>query len=412
MRPVAVLVVTYQERIDLSEHDVVIVGAGILGMASGYHILRGQRDMDLLVIDRLNGPGRGNTAKSAAAYRDMFTSPVNRRLSAGSIAFYEDVQERKGRIGLRRVGYLWLLTDEKLAQLGTVLEYMAQAGIVFDVLESNDLKRLLPGLEIGDVTKGILGSRCGILNQNHLSAYYEEEVKRCGGSLMYGTEVSGLLMDGDDIVGVKVGDKEIRAGTVVVANGAWMNELMGVAGIELPIVPKKRQLFSIRTREEQQKRLLNAKGFNSHDLLPFTILPGGAYLRPAANSIIAGYSDKEREAGVEDRPKAEPGFFEERVLPQLEKYFPMFGGAVPEHSWAGHYAYNPPDNLPLVVRKKGAILVGGASGSGVMKGDAIGRVAAGLYIGRAEVELGDGSFFKVKDLGLEDRSHPPEEFVI
>jgi glycine/D-amino acid oxidase-like deaminating enzyme len=396
----------------LGKHDVVIIGAGILGLASALHILRGHGEVDLLVVERLNGPGRGNTAKSAAAYRDMFTSPMNRRLSAGSIAFYEDVQERKGRIGLRRVGYLWLMDDEKLARYGTVLEYMAQAGIVFDLLETNDLKRLLPGLEGQDVTKGVLGSRCGILNQNHLSSYYEEEVKRCGGKFMYGAEVSDLMTDGDDIVGVKVGDKEIGAGTVVVANGAWMGELLKSVGIGTPIVPKKRQLFSIRTKEEQQKRLLNAKGFNSHDLLPFTILPGGAYLRPAANSVIAGFADEDREAGMEDRPKAEAEFFKDRVLPQLERYFPMFKGTVPEHSWAGHYAYNPPDNLPLVVRSKGAILVGGASGSGVMKGDAIGRVAAGLYNGRAEVELGDGSYIKVKDLGLEDRAHPPEEFVI
>ena len=396
----------------MTEHDVVIVGAGILGLASGLHILRCHSDTDLLVIDRLNGPGRGNTAKSAAAYRDMFTSPVNRRLSTGSIAFYEDVQERKGRLGLRRVGYLWLMTEEKLARYGPVLEYMAHAGIIFDVLEPNELSKLLPGLEVGDVIKGILGSRCGILNQNHLSAYYEEEVSRYGGRFDYGTEVSSLLLEGDDIVGVKAGDKEIRAGTVVVANGAWMGELMGDAGIELPIVPKKRQLFSLRTKEEQQKRLLNAKGFNSHDLLPFTILPGGAYLRPAANSIIVGYSDKERKAGIEDGPKAEPEFYMERVLPQLERYFPMFARAVPEHSWAGHYAYNPPDDLPLVVREKGAILVGGASGSGVMKGDSIGRVAAGLFHGRAEVELGDGSYLKVKDLGLVDRDHQPEEFVI
>ena len=58
--------------------EVIIIGAGILGLASAYHILKRSRQLDLLVLDRLKGPGRGNTARSAAAYRVMFSSPLNR----------------------------------------------------------------------------------------------------------------------------------------------------------------------------------------------------------------------------------------------------------------------------------------------------------------------------------------------
>lgn len=394
-------------------YDVVVVGAGILGLTSAYHILRGNGDLDVLVVDRLDGPGRGNTARSAAAYRDMFTSPVNRALSKGSIEFYEEVQERKGQIGLRRIGYLWLLTSEHLVKYRSMLEYMTNAGVVFDILEVDELKRLLPRFEAGDVSKGVLGSRCGILNQNQLSGYYEKEIKMLGGRFLYGTEVTGFVQEGDgDIVGVRLGDREVLAKTVVLATGAWIAGMMTAVGIDVPVVPKKRQLFSIRTRTDPLKWLLNARGFNSHDLMPFTILPGGAYLRPAANSIIAGYSDVDREAGIEDGPRPETGFFKERILPQLVGHFPFFEGVVPEHSWAGHYAYHPPDNMPFVHRRKGAILVGGGSGSGIMKGDSVGRVAAGVYHERDAVELGDGSYFKVRDIGLDDRNLPSEEFVI
>jgi glycine/D-amino acid oxidase-like deaminating enzyme len=390
----------------MNEHDVIIVGAGILGLTTAFHMLRDDQDLDLLMIERLGGPGRGNTAKSAAAYRDMFTSPVNRQLVTGSISFYEDVQERKGQIGLRQVGYLWLMTSDQLTRNQAVLDYMTTARIVFDLLEVNELKRMLSGFEPGDISKGILGSRCGILNQNHLSKFYETEVKRLGGGISYGTEVNELIREDGQVVGVMAGEREVR-GTVVVATGAWMGNML-----EAPVVPRKRQLFSIRTSEDVHKKLLKAKGFNAHDLLPFTILPEGAYLRPAANSLIIGYSDKDREPGVEDKPKAEIDFFKDRISPQLVKYFPSFKEKVPEQMWAGHYAYHPPDNMPFVSKSEGAILVGGASGSGVMKADSIGRVAAGLHSGKKEVELGDGSFFKVSDLGLNGRDLPPEELVI
>jgi glycine/D-amino acid oxidase-like deaminating enzyme len=395
------------------QHDVVIVGAGILGLASAYHILRQHIDLDLLVVDRLDGPGRGNTTKSAAAYRDMFTSPVNRRLAQGSIHFYEGLQERKRNLGLRRIGYLWLMDDEQFSRTKEALEYMAHAGVVFEVMDQFDLAKHLHGFESGDIIRGVLGSRCGILNQNNLTEFYHKEVERLGAKFAFGTKVTGLLFDDKkDVVGVKTGEKELQAKVTVVATGAWMGALMGGAGIDVPVVPKKRQLFSVKAKGEALKKLYSAKGFNAHGLLPFTIVPGGAYLRPGANAFIAGYADEEREPGIEDDPKADREFYDKRVLPPIAKYFPAFAGTVPEQSWAGHYAYHPPDNVPFVARVHGAILVGGDSGSGIMKADSIGRVAAGLYADRKQVDLADGKFFKVADLGLEKRKVEKEELLI
>ena len=395
------------------QHDVVIVGAGILGLASAYHILRQHNDLDMLVVDRLDGPGRGNTTKSAAAYRDMFTSPVNRRLAQGSIHFYEGLQERKRNLGLRRIGYLWLMDDGQYLKNKEALEYMAHAGVVFEVLDQFDLAKHLHGFEPGDIVRGVLGSRCGILNQNNLTEFYHKEAERLGAKFAFGTKVTGLLFDDKkDVAGVKAGEKELGAKATMMATGAWMGALIGGAGIEVPVVTKKRQLFSVKAKGEALKKLYSAKGFNAHGLLPFTIVPGGAYLRPGANAFIAGYADEEREPGIEDDPRAEREFYDNRVLPPIAKYFPAFAGTVPEQSWAGHYAYHPPDNVPFVARVHGAILVGGDSGSGIMKADSIGRVAAGLYADRKQVDLGDGKFFKVADLGLEKRKVEKEEFIV
>jgi glycine/D-amino acid oxidase-like deaminating enzyme len=209
-----------------------------------------------------------------------------------------------------------------------------------------------------------------------------------------------------------VGERQITARAVVVATGAWMGATLALAGLSAPVLPVKRQLFAVPAREGLLNRLLHAGGFNRQALLPFTILPGRAYLRPATGSFILGYADEDRAPGLEENPRAEPDFFETRILPQVAQYFSAFSGTLPAYAWAGHYANHPPDYIPFVDRLAGAILVGGASGSGIMKGDALGRVAAGLYRGEEQVELGDGRPFKVADLGLKDRSPSPEEFVI
>ncbi len=396
--------------------DVVVVGAGILGLASAYHLLRAHPGLDLLVLDRLGGAGRGTTARSAAAFRDMFTSPVNRHLSQGSLSFYEEMQAAGVELEMLRIGYLWLLTEPQVARFTPAFRRMAEAGVVFDTLDARELARRLPDLQAGDVRRGILGRRCGILNPNRLAAFYAREVASSGGGRFnFGVEVTGFVQDRQGIIkGVKTGAGEIPAGQVLVAAGPWMRATMALAGLTVPVVPVKRQIFVISARQDPLKGLLNARGFNDQDLLPLTILPGEAYLRPqpAAQSFICGFANEDQAPGLEAAPQAEMEFFERRIRPQLEQYFPAFQGIRPSHAWAGYYEDHPPDKIAFVDRLAGALVVGGGSGSGIMKADAIGRAAAGLFGGQERVELGDGSSLRVADIGLTGRNLAPEEFVI
>jgi glycine/D-amino acid oxidase-like deaminating enzyme len=141
-------------------------------------------------------------------------------------------------------------------------------------------------------------------------------------------------------------------------------------------------------------------------------MPGGPYARPSIGSFILGYANEDQPPGLEDHPAAERNFFEYRVRPQVELYFPCFKDAVPEYAWAGHYADHLADSHPIVDQLGGAIVVGGDSGSGIMKADSLGRIAAGMLMGAGEVELGDGQHFRVADLGLKNRRMAPEELVI
>ena len=396
-----------------SNPQVIIVGAGIVGLAGAYHILRNNKGLSLLVLDKMAGPGLGDTAKSAAAFRDMFSSPVNRDLSRGSIAFYEKIERDFGSIGLKKIGYLWLVTDKQKEPWQDVLAGMAGAGVKFETLNTRDLALRLPELTMEDISQGIFGTNCGILEPLMLTKFYEQEVLRLGGRVRYRTEVTGFSRDtAGQINGVRVGNEEILAGTVVVAAGAWTGRVLDRAGLAVPMVPKKRQLFSVPAKSEALVRLLHNTSFSSHHLLPFTILPEGAYLRPGRGSFLLGYANADQAPGLEEPVKAERYFYETRIRPQVEKYFPAFQGLAPSYAWAGHYDEHPPDDTPFVEFLAGALVVAGSSGSGVMKADSLGRIVAGRLFDLEVVELGHGGHCRVADLGLKQRAVPPEEFVI
>lgn len=390
---------------------IIVIGAGVLGLASAYHLLK-RGHIDLLVIDRLKGAGRGNTAKSAAAYRDMFSSPLHRALSQGSIAFYKQVQSQTN-IGLLPIGYLWLKTADQMQASREVMDAMADAGVQFETLEREELRRRLPELRSGSIAQGLLGHNCGILNPNLLCRFYAKEILALGGRFAYGAEVTGFTTDGRGrILGVKVGEGEFMQGTVLVATGAWIRWTMSLAGLAIPVVPRKRQLFAVPAAPGPLQHLLHAGGFNDYNLLPFTIMPGGAYLRPGTGTFILGFANEDQPPSLEDDPVAEPDFFQSRVRPQVESCFPCFQGAVPKYAWAGHYADHLADSHPIVDRLAGAFVVGGDSGSGIMKADALGRIAAGLFFGLDQVELADGRDFTVSSLGLGNRRIVPEELII
>ncbi len=308
---------------------VIVIGAGIVGLASAYHILRQQPGVEVLVVERLPGPGLGDTAKSAAAFRDMFSSRVNRELSQGSIAFYEQLEAAGGGIDFMKIGYLWLMTAREIEAHREVLSVMARAGVEFDTLDSMHLKAKLPELELGDISQGIFGRNCGILKPLKLARYYEQEVLRLGGRVRYRAAVTGFSRNHEGrITGIRLGGEEI-SGTVVAAAGAWNGRLMALAGVEVPAAARKRQLFSVPARTTALAHLLSSTAFSSYPSLPFTILPGGAYLRPEKAAFTLGYANPDQPVGLGRARQGRAAVFRDPDPPPGGTVLPGLPGAHP-----------------------------------------------------------------------------------
>ena len=86
-----------------------IIGAGVIGSSTAYYLKKALPEKRILLIDRNHMAGAGNTAKSAALYRNFFSSRTSRVLAAGSIRYYFDLGDK---IHLDLIGYLWLFSEE------------------------------------------------------------------------------------------------------------------------------------------------------------------------------------------------------------------------------------------------------------------------------------------------------------
>ena len=435
------------------EYDVVVVGAGIFGLATAYHIKKSEPEKEILVIDRYGDAGQGNTGRSNAMFRNTFTSVDNQTLADASIDYYSHVQNELGfDIGVDMMGYLWLLSERQLSASESHVSAMVDNGIEIKRYDRDSLKASIPSLVLDQksaeadvmglesVEGSIFGPKCGRLAPDRLASFYKDSLLKIGGRFLFNAEASELLagpekplgLNGEPFVwqehrisGVRLADgRELKADTTIVACGAWNNELLDPLGIDGRCKSKKRQLFAVKAAGKPSlEGLLHQGGFNSSAVLPFVILPkSGLFIKAVRESgeFWVGCEDEVKREFITspqhdlDKYQAEPAYYEMNVYQVLKEYFPDFTGAKPHRMWAGLYSYNTLDNMPYIFGDDGLVVAGGDSGSGIMKGDSIGRLVAAFY-GRgddAEAELYGGKHYRVSKLGFKKRDVEREEWVI
>jgi FAD-dependent oxidoreductase domain-containing protein 1 len=425
------------------EYDAVIVGAGILGLSTACHIKNTHPNAQVLVVDKLNAAGQANTARSAGAFRCLFYSHTNFVLADSSAEFYRYLQDDlRVNLKLRWTGYLWFFDEEGYRQMQPVLKDLDRKDLEYSEYDKNELAEKLSVqtnltddeaqlMGLANIHKGIFIPKAGLIDVDSLVEFYESKFLKLGGKIQYGTEVKNMVVEpceplgmlGEPFfwqdsraVGIRTDQGMIRAKKTIVAAGAWIPSLLDALGIECYIKPKKRQVFSVKANTDALKKLLWTKGFSSVGCVPFTILPKpSVYFKPAPeeDAFWLSYGDEFlRGFELEEDPQPEENFYQYGIYQVLVKYFPQFKDCQPFSSFAGLYAINTLDGQPMIFEENDLMVVGGASGSGIMKADAIGRIAAALYSGEEYALLYGDRKFRVSDLGIKSRHVEPEKLVI
>jgi glycine/D-amino acid oxidase-like deaminating enzyme len=428
----------------MTEYDAVIVGAGIFGLATAYYIKKLKPNDKILVVDQLSAAGQGNTAKSAAMFRCFFYSRTNLTLVDTSVEFYRYVHETlKVNLKLRWTGYLWLFSEADYRDAEPVLKSMAERGLEYKIYDERGLAEKLKMnthvssdeeaqmMGLADANIGVLVPKAGSIDIDELVKFYEAEFKRMGGQTQYNTRVENIIVEPETSLGIsgepyfwqsphaagiKTNKGVIKAKKTIIAAGTWAPALLDQVGIDTPSKPIKRQLFSVKANTEQLRQLLYAKSFTKENCMPFTILPKPrVYIKPALeeDSFWFSYGDHfPRAFKLEDDPQPEENYYKYGIYQVATKYFPQFIGTQPSGMWAGQYALNTLDGQPVIFEEDDVIVVGSCSGSGNMKADAVGRIAAALYAGQEKAILYGEKPFRVSDLGIKKRNVEPEKLII
>lgn len=220
----------------------VVVGSGAFGAATACHLAR--RGLDVVLVDQ-HALGSQTSPRAAGLTSQAASLPVMARLRREACEAFQRFEAETGRsAGFHRSGSLKAAyTEAGEARLRADLEIARGLGIEAREVTAGEARRLAPHFEPGPAR--VIGHvpSDGWLEPASVAIGLADRAARLGARLRPFTRVTGLLTSGERVAGVSTVAGEIRAPVVVDAAGAWAAPVAAAAGVRLPLVVVRHQLY-------------------------------------------------------------------------------------------------------------------------------------------------------------------------
>ena len=357
-------------------HRVVVVGGGIVGTFCALELRRAGHVGPITVVEMDTTYARSSTALSAASIRTQFVTPVSIAMSLHAIQLFRRlgayVGEDDADIGYVERGYLILGTPDQVDVRVSAAAMQRSHGADVVVLEPDELRRRFPYLHLADIAIATFGATGeGWFDAWSLLSLARRAARREGVEYVE-RRVTGLDVDGagEAVVAVRLASGDaLPCDVCVLAAGAQSGRVAAFAGIDLPVVPKKRSVFHFQAPVDGSR-------------FPMLFDTSGLWVRPEGEGFIGGIQPP-----PEDDPDADGDFephhelFEEVFWPLVARRIPAMDHLRLRRSWAGHYEANLLDHNGVIGphdRVTNLLFATGFSGHGLMHAPATGRGIAEL----------------------------------
>jgi sarcosine oxidase subunit beta len=348
--------------------EIVIIGGGVMGASTAYHLVEAGVK-DVVLVEREPQFGMGATGRCAGGVRYQFATEINVRLSIASMRMIEEFKQTTGQDPYYRpCGYLFVLTNEEdLKTFRNNIEMQRRLGVETAWLSGNDIRARVAIMKFDDALGGTIHEKDGLADPNSIVMGYVQRARQLGAQTLTDLEVIDIQVEAGRIAGVKTTSGIISTPIIVNAAGPWAGQIGAMAGIEVPIIPLRRQMITTTPLPELPSDF------------PFVIdFAQSLYFHREGSGILTGMSN----------PGEEPGFnqsideaWELIAMESAAKRMPMLEHAGRVAGWAGLYEVTP-DAHPIFGATEigGFYLVGGFSGHGFMHGPISGKLMAEIIL--------------------------------
>lgn len=360
-------------------YDVVIVGGAMLGSSTAWFLTENPDfDGSVLVIERDPSYGMCSTAHTNSCIRQQFSSALNVRISQFAADFIKNFRAYMGgdtrvpELSIQSYGYLYLADSPAFAEVLRQNQKVQLAeGVATQLLTPDEIARDYPFYRLDDIVLGSINRIDeGYWDGGTVFDWLRRSARERGVEYISNEVVEmsrNTAGDRVETVTLKSGEK-IACGQVVNASGPRATRTAAMAGIEIPVEPRKRFTWIFSAERPLDREL------------PLTIDPSGVHMRQDGPTtyMAGGHADPDPAVDFDDFTM-DHGLWQDHVWPTIATRIPQFEAIRVVTEWVGHYAYNTLDQNAIVgphSQIENFVFLNGFSGHGLQQAPAMGRGTA------------------------------------
>ncbi|MGW6399375.1 NAD(P)/FAD-dependent oxidoreductase [Streptomyces sp. NPDC055134] len=350
--------------------DVVIIGGGVMGASTAFHLAEaGVRN--IVVVER-GDLGCGSSGKPIGGVRAHFSDPLNIELGSRSLRAYQDFPHRPGAdIWLDTVGYLFLLTSaEQVTQFEADVRTQNSLGVPSRMIGADEAQRLCPYVSTDGLLAAVHSPTDGHARPGLVVQGYAQSAARAGVTFATHTAVTGIDTRGDRVTTVHTDHGPIACAAAVCTAGAWSGLIGDMVGIDLPVRPVRRQLAFTAPLTPPAPRI------------PFTIdFSSSGYFHNSDDGLLFGLADPGQPVGFDTTWTAD---WLDLFRDAARRRAPALADMETVSGWAGLYEVTP-DHNALIGRSReldNFLYATGFSGHGFLQAPAVGEIIRDLHLDR------------------------------
>lgn len=224
--------------------DVVVIGAGVQGLSSAYHLAKkGAKHVIVLEKEYI---GAGSSGRSGSMLMLQRENEPKIKLSQYSFDRYMLFESEFGvNPRYKKIGFLSVAGEEKALDALKMAKIRQELGVQTIIMGPEDIHKLVPVVNISDIIVGVFGPDDGMIDPNAIMAGYKEGAERNGVKILQGKdyEVIGIDVKNDRVTGVVTRSGYVSTNIVVNASGADAIDVGNWVGISLPIKNRRRNIY-------------------------------------------------------------------------------------------------------------------------------------------------------------------------